>query len=81
VVDGCKGVSGSTHAAAGSAQALATAVDALLQRRAEWPRLRQAGRSFVETERNWTASVARYAPVYDRLAPTARADAHAIATA
>jgi PEP-CTERM/exosortase A-associated glycosyltransferase len=66
---------------AGSAQALATAVDALLQRRADWPRLRQAGRSFVETERNWTASVARYAPVYDRLAPTARADAHAIATA
>jgi PEP-CTERM/exosortase A-associated glycosyltransferase len=66
---------------AGSAQALATAVDALLQRRAEWPRLRQAGRSFVETERNWTASVARYAPVYDRLAPTARADAHAIAIA
>ena len=66
---------------AGSAQALATAVDALLQRRADWPRLRQAGRSFVETERNWTASVARYAPVYDRLAPTARADAHATATA
>lgn len=66
---------------AGSAQALAAAVDALLQRRADWPRLRQAGRSFVEAERNWTASVARYAPVYDRLAPTARADAHATATA
>ena len=52
---------------AGSADALTAAVEALLDRRTEWPRLREAGRRFVEAERNWAASVARYAPVYASL--------------
>ncbi len=52
---------------AGSTAALAAAVDELLGRRAQWPHLRAAGRRFVEQERNWTRSVARYRPVYERL--------------
>lgn len=53
---------------AGSAQALADAVDALLARREQWPALRRAGRLFVENERHWRASVAHYRPVFERLA-------------
>ena len=53
---------------AGSAAALAAAVDGLLARRDDWPAMRAAGRRFVETERSWAASVARYEPVYARLA-------------
>lgn len=49
----------------------------VLRRRDEWPRVRAAGRRFVETERNWRASVARYEPVYRRLARTANAAAPA----
>ena len=53
---------------AGSADALAQAVQALLSRRADWPRLRAQGRRYVEAERNWGASVARYQPAYAALA-------------
>jgi glycosyltransferase involved in cell wall biosynthesis len=53
---------------AGSATALAEAVNQLLQQRERWPQLRAAGRAFVERERNWTASAAHYAPVFQRLA-------------
>ncbi len=52
---------------AGNADALADVLDRLLQRRADWPRMRAAGRNFVETQRNWRASVAHYAPVYQSL--------------
>ena len=52
---------------AGNANALADVLDRLLQRRVDWPRMRAAGRDFVETQRNWRASVARYAPVYQSL--------------
>jgi PEP-CTERM/exosortase A-associated glycosyltransferase len=38
-----------------------------LQHREQWPALRRAGRRFVEEERNWAASVAGYAPVYEAL--------------
>ena len=53
---------------AGSADALANAVDGLLQRRHTWPALRAAGRAFVERERQWSASAQRYRPVFERLA-------------
>ena len=53
---------------AGSAQALADAVIALLSRREQWPALRVAGRAFVEHERHWAASVGHYRPVFERLA-------------
>ena len=52
---------------AGDPQALADSVLALLEQREDWERRRQNGRRFVEAERNWTVSVARYAPVYERL--------------
>lgn len=51
---------------AGDAQALATAIDDLLARRADWPRVRAQARRFVETERTWANSVARYRDVYRR---------------
>ncbi|HSV50998.1 MAG TPA: TIGR04063 family PEP-CTERM/XrtA system glycosyltransferase [Burkholderiaceae bacterium] len=52
---------------AGSADALANAVCDLLARRELWPQLRGAGRQFVESERNWSASVARYSQPYSQL--------------
>jgi glycosyltransferase involved in cell wall biosynthesis len=51
---------------AGDAQALAQAIEGLLARRAEWPRLRAQARRFVESERHWPGSVARYREVYRR---------------
>ncbi|MDP2005217.1 MAG: glycosyltransferase, exosortase A system-associated [Rubrivivax sp.] len=54
---------------AGNAQALADAVDGLLQRRDEWPVLRAAGRRFVELERTWQASASRYLGPFQALAP------------
>jgi PEP-CTERM/exosortase A-associated glycosyltransferase len=52
---------------AGSAEALAGAILDLVSRRERWPELRARGRAFVERERTWRASVARYAPIYDQL--------------
>jgi len=49
---------------AGSAPALADKAVDLLQHRDNWQHLRETGRQFVETERNWAASVARYKDVY-----------------
>ena len=49
---------------AGSADALAEAVLRLLARPADWAGLRERARRFVEGERNWRASVGRYAAVY-----------------
>jgi PEP-CTERM/exosortase A-associated glycosyltransferase len=52
---------------AGSASALASTVVDLLSNQEQWAQIRQAGRAFVETERNWTTSVARYQSVYASL--------------
>lgn len=52
---------------AGSASALAGAVLGLARDRTRWPLIREAGRRFVESERNWTTSVSRYRPVFERL--------------
>lgn len=49
---------------AGNPQALANKVLELLQTPERWPGLRRAGREFVEKERNWRRSVARYRAVY-----------------
>lgn len=48
-------------------QALAFKVGGLIDAQAEWPALRAAGRQFVESERNWKASVGRYKSIYGRL--------------
>lgn len=52
---------------AGSAEALARTVIDLLARPDDWPLLRRQARSYVESERNWTNSVARYVEPYERL--------------
>jgi PEP-CTERM/exosortase A-associated glycosyltransferase len=49
---------------AGSAQALEQGLEDALAQREQWPRLREQARRFVEQERTWTNSVARYAEVY-----------------
>ncbi len=52
---------------AGDPVALSAAVMGLLREPARWPGLKAAARRYVETERNWKASVARYADVYARV--------------
>jgi len=49
---------------AGSSDDLQQAVLTMLHERAGWQAQRDAGRRFVETERTWAASVARYHDVY-----------------
>jgi PEP-CTERM/exosortase A-associated glycosyltransferase len=49
---------------AGSIEDLQRAVLAMLRERTGWQAQREAGRRFVETERTWKASVARYQAVY-----------------
>jgi PEP-CTERM/exosortase A-associated glycosyltransferase len=51
-----------------SPQDLANKVLDLLNTPERWPAIKAAGRCFVETERNWKVSVARYRDVYTRLA-------------
>ncbi|MGH8670988.1 MAG: glycosyltransferase, partial [Burkholderiales bacterium] len=58
---------------AGDALSLASRVIELLEQPQRWPQLRAAGRSFVERERNWPRSVARYAEIYSRLTSGTRA--------
>jgi PEP-CTERM/exosortase A-associated glycosyltransferase len=55
---------------AGDADALADAAVALLRDHAGHAARLAAARAYVERERTWTASVARYAPVYERLIAT-----------
>ncbi|MBF0212903.1 MAG: glycosyltransferase, exosortase A system-associated [Magnetococcales bacterium] len=52
---------------AGDARALAETVISLLERRDDWPTVIAQAARFVREERNWSNSVARYAPVYDAL--------------
>jgi len=51
---------------AGDAAALESALEAMLARRDQWPQIRAQARRFVESERTWSNSVARYADVYQR---------------
>jgi len=50
---------------AGDPEALAQAVITLLRSQSRWPELRAAARRFVERERTWQASTARYETVYE----------------
>jgi glycogen(starch) synthase len=59
---------------AGDPAALAAALEDVLGRRAQWPQIAAQARRFVEVERTWASSVARYREVYRRaLAGTGRA--------
>lgn len=50
---------------AGSADALVARIESVLAQRDGWTRVREQARRFVETERSWKASIARYAAVYE----------------
>lgn len=52
---------------AGDSDQLARTIGELLAATERWPQLRAAGRAHVETERNWTQSVARYRDVFATL--------------
>jgi PEP-CTERM/exosortase A-associated glycosyltransferase len=52
---------------AGSVDGLTNSVVDLLAAQDGWPAMRQAGRQFVETQRNWTNSVSGYSDVYASL--------------
>jgi glycosyltransferase involved in cell wall biosynthesis len=49
---------------AGDASALAQGIAKLLDNRAQWKEMLTRARRFVENERTWSRSVARYADVY-----------------
>jgi glycosyltransferase involved in cell wall biosynthesis len=51
---------------AGDVSALETALEDVLGQRERWPEIRLQARRFVEVERTWTSSVARYSGVYER---------------
>jgi glycogen(starch) synthase len=51
---------------AGDPAALAQALEQVLGTPDDWPRLRAQARRYVESERHWAGSVARYADVYGR---------------
>ncbi|WP_345794441.1 TIGR04063 family PEP-CTERM/XrtA system glycosyltransferase [Thauera sp. JM12B12] len=55
---------------AGSAEALAEAIADILAHRERWPAIRRQARDFVERERTWANSVARYREVYRRALAT-----------
>lgn len=52
---------------AGNPAGLADAVANLFASREIWDARRAAGRKFVETDRNWSSNISRYAPVYHKL--------------
>lgn len=51
---------------AGDVTALLDAIESLLSARESWPLIRKQARRFVEIERTWVTSVARYERVYER---------------
>lgn len=52
---------------AGDPDDLAVKVLNLLSDSSRWQALRAAARNFVEMERNWSVSIARYRPIYEQL--------------
>jgi glycogen(starch) synthase len=50
---------------AGDAEALEAALERVLRQRELWPKILLQARRFIEVERTWAASVARYAEVYE----------------
>jgi PEP-CTERM/exosortase A-associated glycosyltransferase len=63
---------------AGDSKALSHTIIELLKNRTEWPRLQAAARRFVEQQRSWEASVARYGPIYERLCSKPGLDARSL---
>lgn len=63
IVDGVTG----TLFAPDDPPTIAVALAALLEQRGMWEERRAMARAFVERERNWTANIKRYQPVYENL--------------
>ena len=57
---------------AGNCKALAAAILELLDRKSSWQAIRDAGRRYVESERNWTNSVSNYVGPYLKLQGNSR---------
>jgi PEP-CTERM/exosortase A-associated glycosyltransferase len=51
----------------GDPQAIATAIDGLFGDRPKWEVRRDAGRRFVERDRNWSSNICSYIPAYQRM--------------
>lgn len=47
--------------------ALADALAAMFEDRGNWETRRAQARAFVETDRNWSSNISRYAPIYQKL--------------
>ena len=58
---------------AGDVYALAATIEAVLAQRANWEGIRVKARRYVETERTWASSAARYVHVYRQLPSHGRA--------
>lgn len=58
--------------AAGDVAALARAIERILSSREPWDEIRNRARAFVENERTWARSVARYAEVYAQVLAAGR---------
>jgi glycosyltransferase involved in cell wall biosynthesis len=52
----------------GEPEAIAAALDRLFADRPTWESRRDAGRRFVERDRNWSSNISSYIPAYQRLA-------------
>jgi glycosyltransferase involved in cell wall biosynthesis len=52
---------------AGDAGSLVACLQDVAQDEPSWAEVRARGRAYVERERSWPQTVARYAPVYERL--------------
>ncbi len=52
---------------AGSVDSLVNTTLDMIRQRTSWSSFRQAGRTYVENERNWTVSVSNYKPVFANL--------------
>ena len=52
---------------AGNSADLARKVQYMFENQSEWQKLKSAGRRFIEQERTWSKSVARYNRVYEKL--------------
>jgi PEP-CTERM/exosortase A-associated glycosyltransferase len=65
---------------AGDVGALAARIAKVLGDEASWPRIARAGRSFVENERTWAASVRRYRDAYGAVATGVRVPGAGAAT-
>lgn len=57
--------------------ALAQAIVQTMTDRSEWPRLKSAGRKFVESERSWARSVSYYDGVYEQARASVQEMSHA----